>query len=202
MGFAIRVELHTTTQTTQTLIVWLSYTGSLGYFFNSFLKNLYFRSIELLELIMRVKFAIIFFALWCFGFTPKSIANELDNAAACSGVVLGNASIDYSLGDEASFNEGVTLAITAYLSEVLQSPAEKENIAIADQILATNTDKIINAANTETFDANVYEEVVKCYRRVATLLLKNRKIIETNRDKINLLITQRIKLLKRILSAG
>ena len=62
--------------------------------------------------------------------------------------------------------------------------------------------KIINAANTETFDANVYEEVVKCYRRVASLLLKNRKIIEQNNDKIDQLIIQRIKLLKRILSAG
>ena len=151
---------------------------------------------------MKVKFLAIFFAVCFLGFTPKSKANELDNAAACSGVVLGNASIDYSLGDEASFNEGVSLAITAYLSEVLQSSAATEDIAIADQILATNTDKIINAANTETFDANVYEEVVKCYRRVASLLLKNWKIIEQNSDKIDLLITQRIKLLKRILSAG
>ena len=94
------------------------------------------------------------------------------------------------------------MAITAYLSEVLKSYAAKEDIAIADQILATNTDKIINAANTETFDANVYEEVVKCYRRVASLLLKNWKTIEQNRNKIDLLITQRVKLLKRILSAG
>ena len=151
---------------------------------------------------MRVKFVAIFFAICLLGFAQKSKANELDNAAACSGVVLGNASIDYSLGDEASFNEGVSLAVTAYLSEVLGSSSAKEDIAIADQILATNTDKIINAANTETFDANVYEEIVKCYRRIASLLLKNRQIIEQNSDKINILITQRIKLLKRILSAG
>ena len=151
---------------------------------------------------MRGKYIIIFLAILSLGVTLKSKANELDNAAACSGVVLGNASIDYSLGDEASFNEGVKLAITAYLSEVLDSSATKEDISIADQILATNTDKIINAANTETFDANVYEEVVKCYRRVANLLLKNRKIIEQNSNKIDLLITERIKLLKRILSAG
>ena len=54
--------------------------------------------------------------------------------------------------------------------EVLQSSAAKADVEIADQILATNTDKIINAANTETFDANVYEEVVKCYRRVCKSL--------------------------------
>ena len=151
---------------------------------------------------MRVKVVVIFFAVCVLGFTPKSKANELDNAAACSGVVLGNSSIDYSLGDEASFNEGVSLAITAYLSEVLGNSSANEDIAIADQILATNTDKIINAANTETFDATVYEEVVKCYRRVASLLLKNRKIIDQHNDKIDKLINQRIKLLKRILSAG
>ena len=151
---------------------------------------------------MRIKVVATVLAVCFLSFTPKSKANELDNAAACSGVVLGNASIDYSLGDEASFNEGVGLAITAYLSEVLGSSSSKEDIAIADQILATNTDKIINAANTETFDANVYEEVVKCYRRVASLLLKNRKIIEQNSDQIDKLINQRIKLLKRILSAG
>ena len=84
----------------------------------------------------------------------------------------------------------------------VQSSAAKEDIAIADQILTTNTDKIINAANTETFDANVYEEVVKCYRKVAGLLLKNRIVIEQNSDKIDLIVTQRIRLLKRMLTAG
>lgn len=151
---------------------------------------------------MRVKYIIIFCSILFLGIIPKSKANELDNAAACAGVVLGNAAIDYSLGDETSFNEGVRIAITAYLSEVLQSSAAKADVEIADQILATNTDKIINAANTETFDANVYEDVVKCYRRVASLLLKNRETIEKNIKKIDLLINQRVKLLKRFLSAG
>ena len=151
---------------------------------------------------MRMTFITIFFAVCFLSFTPKSKATELDNAAACSGVVRGNASIDFSLGDEASFNEGVSLAITAYLSEVLKVTATDEDIVIADQILATNTDKIINAANTETFDANVYEEVVKCYRKVAGLLLKNRIVIEQNIDKIDLVVTQRIKVLKRFLTAG
>ena len=45
---------------------------------------------------MKVKIVAIFFAVCFLGFTPQSKANELDNAAACSGVVLGNASIDYS----------------------------------------------------------------------------------------------------------
>ena len=151
---------------------------------------------------MNIKFTILFLAVFFISSTPPSKASELDNAAACSGVVLGNASIDYSLGDETSFTEGVRVAIAAYLSEVLGGSPTEEDIKIADQILAANTDKIINAANTETFDANVYEEVVKCYRKVASLLLKNRKIIEKNGNKIASVIAQRVKLLKRILSAG
>ena len=171
-------------------------------FSNWFFRKLYFRLVWLGELIIRIKYIIIFFAVFSIGYTHNSKANDLDNAAACSGVVLGNAAIDYSLGDEISFKEGVRLAITAYLSEVLANSVAKEDIAIADQILATNTDKIINAANTETFDANIYEEVVKCYRKVASLLLKNGKTIEKNSKKIDSLISQRIKLLKRFLSAG
>ena len=81
------------------------------------------------------------------------------------------------------------------MSEVLGNSSANEDIAIADQILATNTDKIINAANTETFGATVYEEVIKCYRRVASLLLKNRKIIEHDNDKINKLINQKLNYL-------
>ena len=77
-----------------------------------------------IDLIRSANNEVKVFAIFCIcfvSFAPKPKANELDNAAACSGVVLGNASIDYSLGDEASFNEGVSLAITAYLSEVLGS---------------------------------------------------------------------------------
>ena len=142
--------------------------------------------------------------LWfCFWWAPANAeTNKLDNIAACAGIVIGNGAIDFFMGDEAAFDGAADIAYSAYLSEVFTGQAAQNDIQIADQILATNTDKIINAANTETFDANVYEEVVTCYRRVASLLLKNRKTIEKNSKKIELLIEQRIKLLKRFLSAG
>ena len=63
-------------------------------------------------------------------------------------------------------------------------------------------DKIINAANAQTFDETVFEEVIKCYRMLANLILKNANTIKTNSMKINNLVIQRTKLLKRILSAG
>ena len=135
-------------------------------------------------------------------YTKIVIANELDNVGACAGVVIGNASVDFSLGDQQSFEDGIKIGITAYLSEVFAKKYSKDDIAVADQILASNTDKIINAANTQTFDETVFEEVIKCYRALANLILKNANTIKTNSKTINNFVIQRIKLLKRMLSAG
>ena len=129
-------------------------------------------------------------------------ANELDNVGACAGVVIGNASVDFSLGDQKGFDEGIKLGITAYVSEVFASNYNKNDIAIADKILASNTDKIINAANTQTFDETIFEEVIKCYRMLSILVMKNAATIKTNSKKINNIINQRNKLLRRMLSAG
>ena len=71
----------------------------------------------------------------------------------------------------------------------MKNSALKADIKIADQILATNTDRNINVANTQTFDASVQEDVVKWYRRVASLMLKNQKTIEQNLKKIDSLVT-------------
>ena len=129
-------------------------------------------------------------------------ANELDNVGACSGVVIGNASVDFSLGDQKGFDDGIKLGITAYVSEVFANNYNKNDIAIADKILASNTDKIINAANAQTFDETIFEEVIKCYRMLSIIVMKNADVIKTNSKKINNIINQRNKLLRRMLSAG
>ena len=129
-------------------------------------------------------------------------AKELDNVGACAGVVIGNASVDFSLGDQKGFDDGIKLGITAYVSEVFANNYNKNDIAIADKILASNTDKIINAANTQTFDETIFEEVIKCYRMLSILVMKNAATIKTNSKKINNIINQRNKLLRRMLSAG
>ena len=129
-------------------------------------------------------------------------ANELDNVGPCAGVVIGNASVDFSLGDKKGFDDGIKLGITAYVSQVFANNYSKNDIAIADKILASNTDKIINAANTQTFDETIFEEVIKCYRMLSILVMKNADTIKVNSKKINNIINQRNKLLRRMLSAG
>ena len=134
--------------------------------------------------------------------TKILIANELDNLGACAGVVIGNASVDFSLGNQKGFDDGIKLGITAYVSQVCANKYSKNDIAIADKILASNTDKIINAANTQTFDETIFEEVIKCYRMLSILVIKNADIIKINSKKINNIVNQRNKLLRRMLSAG
>ena len=152
---------------------------------------------------MNILVKLFFFLILNFVINTKILtANELDNVGACAGVVIGNASVDFSLGDQKGFDDGIKLGITAYVSEVFASNYNKNDIAIADKILASNTDKIINAANTQTFDETIFEEVIKCYRMLSILVMKNAAIIKTNSKKINNIINQRNKLLRRMLSAG
>ena len=152
---------------------------------------------------MNIFVKLFFFLILNLTINTKFVnANELDNVGACAGVVIGNASVDFSLGDQKSFEDGIKIGITAYLSEVFAKKYSKDDIAIADQILASNTDKIINAANTQTFDETVFEEVIKCYRALANLILKNANTIKINSKTINNFVIQRSKLLKRMLSAG
>ena len=152
---------------------------------------------------MKKFYKFLFFLILNFIFTSKIVfANQLDNVAACSGVVIGNASVDFSLGDQKGFDDGIKLGITAYVSEVFANNYSKDDIAIADKILASNTDKIINAANTQTFDETIFEEVIKCYRMLSILVMKNADAIKVNSKKINNIINQRNKLLRRMLSAG
>ena len=152
---------------------------------------------------MNIFVKLLFFLILNLAINTKILtANELDNVGACAGVVIGNASVDFSLGDQKGFDDGIKLGITAYVSQVFANNYSKNDIAIADKILASNTDKIINAANTQTFDETIFEEVIKCYRMLSILVMKNAATIKTNSKKINNIINQRNKLLRRMLSAG
>ncbi len=152
---------------------------------------------------MNIFVKLLFFLILNLAINTKILAaNELDNVGACAGVVIGNASVDFSLGDQKGFDDGIKLGITAYVSQVFANNYSKNDIAIADKILASNTDKIINAANTQTFDETIFEEVIKCYRMLSILVMKNADVIKINSKKINNIINQRNKLLRRMLSAG
>ena len=132
----------------------------------------------------------------------RANTEKLDNIAACTGVVLGNGAVDFYLGDETSFDAAGEFAYSAYLSELLSGSYAESDVEIADQIMGGNMDKIINAYNSETFDNEVYEEVVGCYRQLGMQILENIDIIMLNADKYKELMNTSVQTLKRMLRAG
>ena len=99
--------------------------------------------------------------------------------------MIGNAAVDYSLGDENSFKEGVNLAIAAYLSQVLSSGSASEDVAIADQILGSNTDKIINAAILKLLMLTTLRRGRALLYDCANFVKKTRNVIQNNQRKID-----------------
>ena len=144
----------------------------------------------------------ILFVLLFFSSFAKAQTEKLDNLAACAGVVIGNGAVDFYLGDEQSFNVAANIAYSAYLSEVFSGGYQQNDLQVADQILGGNVDKIINAHNSENFTADVYEEVVACYRALAKQLMKEAETILNNQNKWNELKNTSIETLKRMLRAG
>ena len=132
----------------------------------------------------------------------RANTDKLDNIAACAGVVLGNGAVDFYLGDEASFDAAAEVAYSAYLSEVLSGSFSKNDIEIADQILGGNLDKIINAYNSDSFDSEVYEEVVGCYRQLGIQILEKIDVIMLSGDEYQDLMDTSVQTLKRMLRAG
>ena len=132
----------------------------------------------------------------------RADTDKLDNIAACAGVVLGNGAVDFYLGDEASFDAAAEVAYSAYLAEVLNGSFSQNDLQIADQILGSNLDKVINAYNSETFDNEVYEEVVGCYRQLATQILEKVDVIDDRANEWQDLMTTSIQTIKRMLRAG
>ena len=125
-----------------------------------------------------IKFGISIFIALLFSISfAKAQTEKLDNLAACAGVVIGNGAVDFYLGDEQSFDVAADIAYSAYLSEVFSGGYQQNDLQVADQILGGNVDKIINAHNSENFTADVYEEVVACYRALAKQLMEGAETI-------------------------
>ena len=144
----------------------------------------------------------IFLVLLFFSSFAKAQTEKLDNLAACAGVVIGNGAVDFYLGDEQSFDVAANIAYSAYLSEVFSAGYQQNDLQVADQILGANVDKIINAHNSENFTADIYEEIVGCYRAVSKQLMEGAEIIINNQSKWSELKNTSIETLKRMLRAG
>ncbi len=146
--------------------------------------------------------ALIILMFFGLAASAKAETEKLDNIAACAGVVIGNGAIDFFMGDETLFDDAADVAYSAYLSVVFSGEHNQNDLQVADQILGGNLDKIINAYNSETFDNELYEEIVGCYRALSLQILHASEIIEKNKGSWSDVKTNSINTLKRMLRAG
>ena len=121
---------------------------------------------------------IIFFA-----FIKQSYSNEFDNVSACAGVVMGEGATELrALENEENFDDAFELAIKAYYGEGLSKKRSEEDIVIAENIIASNVDKIYMQPE---WTAEVYEEVIRCYRILGLKVLEKSNLINNNINMIN-----------------
>ena len=146
--------------------------------------------------------ALIILMFFGLAASAKAETEKLDNIAACAGVVIGNGAIDFFMGDETLFDDAADVAYSAYLSVVFSGEHNQNDLQVADQILGGNLDKVINAYNSETFDNELYEEIVGCYRALSLQILQTSDIIEKNKGSWSDVKTNSINTLKRMLRAG
>ena len=109
---------------------------------------------------------LIALSLSLFGSNLK--AQEIDEIVICSGLVIGNANIDYYLGSHQAAYDAFKIAYTAEFASTNNIPGTIERFDLRRE----NANKVVDAFNSESYDSNLYEEVVSCYRLLASVLLK------------------------------
>ena len=135
-----------------------------------------------------------------FIFVKQSYSNEFDNVSACAGVVMGEGATELrDLQNEENFDDAFELAIKAFYGEGLSKRRSEEDIVIAENIIASNVDKIYMQPE---WTAEVYEEVIRCYRILGLKVLEKSNLIKKNINMINQYINKYKSRLKRMINAG
>ena len=153
----------------------------------------------MIKFLLKSKSILIIFLI-SFIFSKQSYSNEFDNISACAGVVMGDGAAELrDLQNEKNFDNAFELAIKAFYGEGLSNPRSNEDIVIAENIIASNVDKIYMQPE---WTAEVYEEVIRCYRILGLKVLEKSDLIKNNIDIINQYLNKYKVRIKRMINAG
>ena len=143
---------------------------------------------------------ILFLLIFYFLFLNQANSNELDKVAACAGVVMGDGASELrDRQDEQNFNDAFQLAMNAFYGQGFSKNNSNEDILIAENILASNVDKIYLQPE---WTAEVYEEVIRCYRMLGLKILEHSDKIKMGSPIINQYLEKYKARLKRMIKAG
>ena len=142
---------------------------------------------------------ILIIILVSFIFSKQSYSNEFDNISVCAGVVMGDGATELrDLQNERNFDDAFELAIKAFYGEGLSKARSNEDIIIAEKLIASNVDIIYMQFE---WTAEVYEEVIRCYRILGLKVLEKSDIIKKNIKMINQYLSKYKARLKRMINA-
>ena len=148
---------------------------------------------------LKLRFVLIVFVL-VITFTKQSYSNEFDNISAFAGVVIGDGASELrDFENEENFDDAFELAIKAFYGEGLSGNRSSEDIIIAENIIASNVDKIYMQPE---WTAEVYQEVIRCYRILGLKVLEKSVIIKMNIKMINQYLNKYKARFKRMINAG
>ena len=134
-----------------------------------------------------------------FVFSTQSYSNKLDKISACAGVVMGDGAVELrDLQNERNFDDAFELAIKAFYGEGLSKIRSNEDIIIAENIISSNVDKIYMQPE---WTAEIYEEVIRCYRILGLKVLEKSNLIKKNNNMINQYISKYKARVKRMINA-
>ena len=151
------------------------------------------------KVFLKSKFGLIVFFL-VITFTKQSYSYDFDNISACAGVVIGDGASELrDLENEKNFDDAFELAIKAFYGEGLSGNRSNEDIVIAENIIASNVDKINMQPD---WTAEVYKEVIRCYRILGLKVLEKSVIIKMNINMINQYLNKYKARFKRMIKAG
>ena len=139
--------------------------------------------------------------IFLFSGVASADVKTLDTTAACTGVIIGNGSLDYSYGDEDAFVDATRIAYTGYIGHIAAHEYKKEDLEFASQILYGNIDKIIQQDANMNWSDGTYEEIIKCYNTISISIMKNQHEIANNNSRIEKLAKRTIKKIKRFIDA-
>jgi hypothetical protein len=120
----------------------------------------------------------------CLGIS-KAYASELNNLASCTGIIMGDATIMYTVnGDRDKLQTAFVLAYAGYLGYAMDKKPSQSDGLQADNFLQTNMELIITKYETDNYTYETAEEVIECYQLNGTKLLEFSKTIVENEKMI------------------
>ncbi len=110
----------------------------------------------------------------------QALKENSEFAATCSGIITGNASINFALesSTEDELLDVITISTKYLWTAFREDNLEPEDLVPYSNLHSENTDLMINHYNNETWDSEVYENVILCWTALSVFMHGREDIID------------------------